>query len=78
MPPLRNHRHEAFARAVANGNKLIDAYQHAGYSRRRGNPNRLARRPEVSVRIVELQPVSNSADITNLEYVSAKLIALAA
>jgi phage terminase small subunit len=31
MPVLRNSRHERFARLLANGKTVADAYEEAGY-----------------------------------------------
>ena len=41
MPPLRNARHEAFARALFEGETADEAYVKAGYSENRGNASRL-------------------------------------
>jgi hypothetical protein len=46
MARLLHPKHEAFAQAVAAGVGLSDAYEQVGFVRRRGNPNRLARRPK--------------------------------
>lgn len=58
MAPLRNPKHENFARHVAAGVALADAYVLAGYepgSAERRNHNRLAKRPDVAARIEELK-----------------------
>jgi hypothetical protein len=73
MPRLCNTKHEAFAQAVAADVSLSDAYEHAGFVRRRGNPNRLARHPKVAARIAELQSHVRPADLVNLEYIQAKV-----
>jgi hypothetical protein len=78
MPRLHNVKHEAFAQAVAAEMSLADAYEHAGFVRRRGNPNRLARRPKVKARITELQSLVFPADLANLEYLRAKVLAIGA
>jgi hypothetical protein len=78
MPRLYNLKHETFAQAVAADVSLIDAYEHAGFVRRRGNPNRLARLPKVAARIVELQSHVFPADLANLEYIQAKVLAIGA
>jgi hypothetical protein len=72
MVRLLHPKHEAFAQAVAAGVGLGDAYEHVGYVRRRGNPNRLARRPKVAARIAELRSQVFPADLVNLEYIQAK------
>ena len=74
MPRLPKPKEEAFAQAVAGRAKLIDAYEMAGYVRRRGNPDRPARRPRVAARIAELVSQVTSTDLLNIEYISAKLI----
>jgi hypothetical protein len=73
MARLSNFKHEAFAQAVAGDAGLSDAYEHAGFVRRRGNPNRLARHPKVAARITELQSHICPTDVVNLEYIQAKL-----
>jgi len=55
MPELANRRHEWFARGRANGFRLEDAYESAGYVPDRGHACRLAARPEVASRINELR-----------------------
>ncbi len=55
MPDLENLRHEWFARGRANGYRLEDAYECAGYVPDRGHACRLAARPEVASRINELR-----------------------
>jgi hypothetical protein len=68
MPPLLDPQQEAFAQAAAvPGVRLIEAYEIAGYVPRRGNPNRLARRPKVAERIEELRSKVTEADLANLE-----------
>lgn len=76
MALLLNPKHEAFAQAVAAGCGLLDAYERAGFVRAYGNPNRLARRPKVAARIAELQSQISPADLVNIEYIQAKVIAL--
>ena len=73
MPPLRNPRREAFAQHLAAGTKLFDAYEQAGFTSPRGNANRLEREPEVQTRVAELRSQINPADISNLEYIAAKV-----
>ena len=61
MPVLTNPRHERFAQGVAKGRSQGEAYVYAGYSKQaagndtRANATRIAKRPEVAARIVELQ-----------------------
>jgi hypothetical protein len=53
--PLRNWKHEEFARLVAEGTAPADAYVLAGFTRNRANHNRLMRRPRVKDRIDALR-----------------------
>jgi hypothetical protein len=58
MAPLRNPKHENFARHVAAGIALAEAYVLVGYepgSAERRNYNRLAKRPAVAARIEEIK-----------------------
>jgi len=55
MPALHNQRHEAFARAVAEGKSLASAYAAAGYRRHAANPTRLKGRREIDERIREIE-----------------------
>jgi hypothetical protein len=68
MPRLHNPKHEAFAQLMATGVEVNDAYEQAGYVRRRGNPGRLARKPRVAARIQELKwpHVLTLASVANL------------
>ena len=54
MGVLAHPRHETFAQAVASGASIIDAFEKAGYPRRRGNASRLRTNERVSARIAEL------------------------
>lgn len=61
MPVLPNARYERFAQAVAKGKTQHDAYKYAGFAPNqqskdlRSNAGKLARKPDVAERIVELQ-----------------------
>jgi hypothetical protein len=61
MPVLSNARYERFAQAVARGKTQHDAYKYAGFNPNqaakdcRSNAGKLARKPDVAARIVELQ-----------------------
>ncbi|WP_050044743.1 hypothetical protein [Bradyrhizobium sp. LTSP849] len=59
MPRLRNHGHELFAQALADGKSRADAMVAAGYNWHRGNQNRLAQSPDVIARVEELRRASN-------------------
>lgn len=50
MKPLKNQRHEAFARALAEGEATDDAYVIAGYALNRGNAARLKANESVAKR----------------------------
>ncbi|WP_370194387.1 MULTISPECIES: hypothetical protein [Aurantimonas] len=55
MPTLRNPRHEAFARGLAEGRTADDAYVFAGFKANRGNATRLKANDSVMKRVRELQ-----------------------
>ncbi len=55
MPTLNNPRCEAFARLVAGGATLTNAYEDAGFAPGSRHAARLARRQEVAARIAELR-----------------------
>jgi hypothetical protein len=55
MPRLINRRHEFFSHLRAQGLRLEEAYERAGYSPDRGHACRLASRPDVAERISELR-----------------------
>jgi phage terminase small subunit len=65
MPKLRQPKHELFAREVAAGAAIKDAYAAAGFKLHRANGNRLLRRHDVKSRIEELQrETGERAEIT--------------
>lgn len=51
----RNHRHELFAQALAEGKSRAEAMIAAGYKPHRGNQNRLAQLPDVVARVDEIR-----------------------
>jgi hypothetical protein len=53
--PLRNRKHEKFARAIVDGKDPADAYVDAGFERDRANHWKLLRNPFVEARIAELK-----------------------
>jgi hypothetical protein len=58
MAPLRNPKHENFARHVAAGVALAEAFVLAGYepsSAEGRNHNRLSKRPDVAARIEDIK-----------------------
>ena len=65
MPKLINRRHEWFAYLRAQGLRLEEAYERAGYAPDRGHACRLASRPDVAARITELR--SDFTDIVTAD-----------
>src|SRR4029077_2780785 len=59
MGPLKNPQHEHFARLVASGKSLSEAFVAAGYSKTNAASCalRLSKKPEVRSRIAELQQI---------------------
>jgi hypothetical protein len=55
MPTLKNHRHEAFAQALARGDSAAKAYADVGYKTNRHNAAGLARQKHISTRVGEIQ-----------------------
>lgn len=54
MPILTNPKHEVFAQSIADGMKVIDAYEHAGYPRSPSAASQLKKRPEIQERVQEI------------------------
>lgn len=54
MPILSNTRRERFAQEIAKGKTYTQAYVVAGYSDNDGNAAKLAKHPEIVVRVMEL------------------------
>lgn len=52
--PLKNAKHEAFARAIARGVPSNKAYTIAGYNEHRSNAAGLARKQHIQARVTEL------------------------
>jgi hypothetical protein len=77
MTQLRKPQHERYAQLVAAGVSLMGAYEAAGYTPARGNPNRLARKPMVAARIKELESDISPVDASSIAFVRAKLIVIA-
>jgi phage terminase small subunit len=55
MAPLRNTRHEMFARGMAEGKSISEAYEAAGYKPSRPHASRLATKGNIQGRVAELQ-----------------------
>jgi len=77
MPPLVNQGHEAFARARAAGLTPRAAFLEAGYRDPARNVRRIASRPEVEKRIVELERDAAWGGSGNLKPVIDELMRLA-
>ncbi len=54
MPVLSNPKHEAYCKAMADGLKMVDAYEMAGYARSPSAASQLNNRPEIQQRISEM------------------------
>jgi phage terminase small subunit len=67
MSRHRNHRHELFAQALAEGKSRAEAMIAAGYKSHRGNQNRLAQLPDVVARVEEIR--KHSEEIVDLRKV---------
>lgn len=55
MGVLRNSKHEAFAKALANGKTADEAYASAGYEPNRGNAARLKSNESILARVAEIK-----------------------
>jgi hypothetical protein len=77
MTTLHKPQHERFAQFIANGVSLKDAFERAGYVPRRGNPGRLARRPDVARRIAELEAELNPYNAASIDFFRSKLVGIA-
>jgi hypothetical protein len=66
MPgPLKNHRHELFALALAEGKSACDAYVAAGFVWNDSNCIRLKQNPKIQARLQELQQdLAKATEIT--------------
>lgn len=66
MGPLQNPRHEQFARLVASGKSLSEAFVATGYSKANAASCalRLSKKPEVRTRIAELQQIVTQVTTT--------------
>jgi phage terminase small subunit len=65
-----NPKEEAFAQAVARGMNYVEAAKLAGYAGDRGNSSRMARRPKIAARILEIRatlPPPESAAVSEAE-----------
>jgi hypothetical protein len=65
MPPLNNARHEAFARALFEGETADAAFVKAGYAKNRGNASRLKANESILARVAEFQAAAaQSSEVT--------------
>src|SRR3954464_508117 len=78
--PLSNSRHEAFARAVAEGKSIVGAYLDAGYSgdagkgSTRANASRLNANERIQARIKQLQEKATARTLHTLDTLVAQLV----
>ena len=73
MPPLPNPRHEAFARALFEGQTADESYVKAGYSENRGNASRLKANESIQTRLAELQHEAAKASEVTIQSLLAEL-----
>jgi hypothetical protein len=78
MPELKNRRHEWFARLRAQGHRLEDAYERAGYAPDRSHACRLASRADVAQRINEFRTYFEDTPTAHRPQMIAALLELAA
>jgi len=76
MPILQNIRHESFAQARAEGARLDDAYEDAGFAPGRGNASRLAGRDDIAERIAEIRAEQSKLGEAAIPAVIANLLRL--
>ncbi|MEN0652395.1 MULTISPECIES: terminase small subunit [Hyphobacterium] len=73
MAALKNARHEAFARALAKGMGVTEAYVAAGYRSSPAAATRLSKTVKVSARLTELQNKGAERAAVTAESLSAEL-----
>ncbi len=83
MPgPLKNARHERFARWLAEGKSQSDAYKSAGYSAAGNaaevNAARLLRNAKVCDRVEELKARAAERTVVTVENITERLLKIAA
>lgn len=64
MPVLPNPRHEAFAQALALGQRTTQAYVHAGFNKSPPAASRLSKSVNISQRVKELQSKGEAIVLT--------------
>jgi hypothetical protein len=67
VPPLKNSRREAFARALAEGCSEYEAQKRANYKPDRGNAARLTANDSVMTRVAELQGAAAEKTVVTVE-----------
>ena len=65
--PLTSVRREKFARAIASGMAVVDAYQEAGFRKDDGNASRLLSEPVIRRRVREIQLENNAMSLLSRE-----------
>lgn len=77
MPVLSNQRHEAFARAIAEGKSATAAYKQAGYetdgNSAEVNASRLLRNAKVQDRVREMQETAVERTLVTIESLTNEL-----
>lgn len=73
MPILDNPKHEAFARHLAEGCSLVDAYERAGFKRHDGNSARLRGDERIRGRVQELQAMAAKQSAVTIETITQEL-----
>lgn len=72
MPVLRNHRHEAFAQAIAKGMTQEEAHAEAGFKPQRQNASRLMTKDDIKRRVEEIKArVAEKAEWSAADRLSA-------
>jgi hypothetical protein len=74
MPVLKNPKHERFAQEVASGKTQVEAYEIAGYKPNDGNAAQLAKRPEISARVAEINGIAADKVAIDKSWVLERLI----
>jgi hypothetical protein len=67
MAPLHNTRHETFARGMAEGKSISEAYETAGYKSSRPHASRLATNGNIKGRVAELQDAAATETLITIE-----------
>jgi hypothetical protein len=76
MPPLKNLKHEMFAKFVIDGLPQADAFQKAGFSRHDSSASRLLHTAKIQARIRELRDIEAAAAAISKSWVLSGLVQL--